>query len=104
MLGEVREPVQGSSPRLQPWTRAREWTGHGGAGVAMFAFVTFLIEKFWFSISFFFFFLCKRGGGLYHFEDASLTCLLSSGQSPPQASSPPHTARHSPGACRGLCG
>lgn len=103
MLGEVREPVQGSSPRSQPWTRAREWTGHGGAGVLVFAFVTFLIENFWFSISFLFF-LCKRGGGLYHFEDASLTCLLSSGQSPPQASSPPHTARHSPGACRGLRG
>lgn len=67
----------------------------------LFAFVTFLIEKFRFSISFFFFFKCKRGGGLYHFEDASLTGLLSRGQSPPQAPSPPHAARHSPGACRG---
>lgn len=70
----------------------RCWSRH------LFAFVTFLIEKFGFSISFF---LCKRGGGLYHFEDASLTGLLSRGQSPPQAPSPPHAARHSPGACRG---
>ena len=64
----------------------------------LFAFVTFLIEKFGFSISFF---LCKRGGGLYHFEDASLTCLLSEGPEPSSGPLPAARGRHSPGACRG---
>lgn len=49
----------------------------------------------------FLFFLCKRGGGLYHFEDASLTCLLSEGPEPSSGPLPAARGRHSPGACRG---